>query len=238
MKVLPVLDLQGGRVVRGIGGLRREYRPLTPDCQPVRVALSFRERFGLEELYLADLDAIEGKSPALPLFAELKRLGLRLWVDAGVSNAAAAEPLFTAGIETVVAGLETVAGPTALAEICQGRAGRVVFSLDLRDGVPLGDVTAWRRPDARNIADQAIHLGLRRILLLDLKRVGMNTGTGTDLLAAELIAACPDLEVAVGGGVRDFTDLCRLKSLGVQATLVASALHDGRIKREDLNALP
>ncbi len=234
MNVLPVLDLQGGWVVRGIGGVRREYRPLTPECHPIRVALSFRERFGLEELYVADLDAIEGKPPALRLFTELRHLGFRLLVDAGVTDAASAEPLFTAGIDTVVLGLETIAGPTALAELCNGSAGRVVFSLDLREGIPLGEVAAWNRPDAQSIADQAVQLGVRRILLLDLARVGMSTGTGTELLAAELIAAYPDLEVAVGGGVRDVADLSRLQAMGVQAVLVASALHDGRIRRDDL----
>src|SRR5260370_28271087 len=110
MKILPVLDLQGGCVVRGIGGRRWEYRPLTPECDPVRVALSFRQRFGLEELYVADLDAIAGKPAALTVFADLHDAGFRLWVDAGVTNAASAEVLFAAGIETLVAGLETVAG--------------------------------------------------------------------------------------------------------------------------------
>jgi len=237
MKVLPVLDLLGGWVVRGIGGVRRDYRPLTPECHPIRVAQSFRERFGLSELYIADLDAIEGKSPALPLFVELRQLGFHLWVDAGVTDAAPAEPLFIAGIDTVVVGLETITGPTALAEMGNGYAGRIVFSLDLRDGVPLGEVTAWKRPDARGIADEAVQLGVRRILLLDLKRVGMNTGTGTELLASELNAAYPDLEVAVGGGVRDIADLRRLKTIGVHAVLVASALHDGRIRREALVGL-
>jgi phosphoribosylformimino-5-aminoimidazole carboxamide ribotide isomerase len=237
MKVLPVLDLQGGCVVRGIGGVRREYRPLTPECHPLAVALAFRERFGLEEMYIADLDAIEGKPRSLSLFAELQDLGFRLWVDAGVTDAASAEPLFSAGIDTVVAGSETIVAPTILAHLCNGYAGRVVFSVDLREGVPLGEVTAWRNPDAQGISDEAFQLGVRRILLLDLKRVGTSTGTGTDLLAGELKDAYPDLEVAVGGGVRDVADLLRLKALGVHAALVASALHDGRIQREDLRQL-
>jgi phosphoribosylformimino-5-aminoimidazole carboxamide ribotide isomerase len=237
MNVLPVLDLQEGWVVRGIGGVRRDYRPLTPECHPIRVALNFRKRFGLSELYVADLDAIEGKPPRLSLFAELKQLGFRLWVDAGVTDAASAAPLFTAGIETVVAGLETIAGPTALAELCKGHAGRLVFSLDLREGIPMGEVTAWRQSDARSISNQAVQLGVRRILLLDLARVGKNAGTGTELLAAELMAAYPDLEVAVGGGVRDVVDLTRLRAMGTHTALVASALHDGRIHREDLAGL-
>jgi phosphoribosylformimino-5-aminoimidazole carboxamide ribotide isomerase len=237
MKVLPVLDLQGGWVVRGKGGVRRDYRPLTPECHPLQVALAFRARFGLDEIYIADLDAIADKPPSLPLFAELKQRGFRLWVDAGIRTAASAEPLLKAGIDTVVAGLETVAGPQVLDELCNAHAAQIVFSLDLRQGVPLGDVTTWPSADARAIADQAVQLGVRRILLLDLARVGTSTGTGTDLLTEELIAAYPKLEVTVGGGVRGVDDLRRLKAIGVHAVLVASALHDGRIRREDLSLI-
>jgi phosphoribosylformimino-5-aminoimidazole carboxamide ribotide isomerase len=110
---------------------------------------------------------------------------------------------------------------------------RIVFSLDLNEGVPLGTVAAWHRPDARSIAEQAIQLGVRRVLLLDLADIGMNNGPGTEVLASELLAANPDLEVAIGGGVRDITDLDRLKRMGIRA---ASALHGGRLRREDLTS--
>ena len=76
MRVVPVLDLKDGIVVRGVGGRRDEYRPivsrLTSSCQPLDVAEAFRDHFGLSELYLADLDAIAGKPPALALFRALQ----------------------------------------------------------------------------------------------------------------------------------------------------------------------
>jgi len=237
MKVVPVLDVQNGCVVRGIGGRRHEYRPLTPDCHPVAVADAFRDRFDLTELYVADLDAIAGAPPNWRMYAELRRHGFTLWVDAGVRATEVTDALFTAGIDLVVVGLETVAGPTVLRELCNAHAERIVFSLDLRDGVPLGNLIPWNHPDARSIAQQAIDLGVRRLLLLDLARVGMNAGTGTELLTTELIAAYPDIEFSTGGGIRGPDDLYRLKSIGVSAVLLASALHDGRIRREDLDGL-
>jgi phosphoribosylformimino-5-aminoimidazole carboxamide ribotide isomerase len=237
MKIVPVLDLQQGRVVRGIGGRRHQYLPLTPDCQPLTVAAGFRDRFGLTELYLADLDAIAGAPPSLPLYIELRRQGFTLWVDAGVRATEVADALFTAGIDSVVVGLETVTGPTVLGELCNDHAERIVFSLDLRDGVPLGNLVPWKHADARSIAKQAIELGVQRLLLLDLARVGMNGGMGTELLIGELIAAYPQIEFSAGGGVRRAEDLRRLKAMGVSAVLVASALHDGRIRKDDLVGL-
>src|SRR5438128_4087097 len=101
MRVIPVLDLLGGQVVRGVAGRRHEYRPvvsrLTPSAQPLDVARAFRAAFGLTELYLADLDAIAGAAPALPTYVTLQSAGFRLLVDAGVRAAADAGPLAEAG---------------------------------------------------------------------------------------------------------------------------------------------
>src|SRR5437763_9801240 len=97
LRVVPVLDLQGGVVVRGVAGRRREYRPvvsrLTDSCDPADVAAAFVRHFGLRELYVADLDAIAGSPPALATYAALHALGCSLWVDAGLRGAEQAGPL-------------------------------------------------------------------------------------------------------------------------------------------------
>ena len=90
MRVLPVIDLLGGQVVRGVAGRREEYRPivsrLTSSTRPLDVARGFREHLRLDELYLADLDAIAGKRAAVDVCAALLSDGFRLWVDAGVND--------------------------------------------------------------------------------------------------------------------------------------------------------
>jgi len=240
MRILPVLDLMNGAVVRGIGGRRSEYRPvvsrLVASADPADVAAAFRSHLGLAELYVADLEAIAGGAPALPTYSRLRRLGFTLWVDAGVRNRERTDALRTEGVG-VVAGLETVAGPGALEDILAAHAGRVVFSLDLRDGVPLGDRTAWDGADAWAVAQRAVALGARRILVLDLARVGGGSGTGTDALCGRLVRAWPGIEVWAGGGVRDLADLRCLRDAGVTAALVASALHNETITASDLMRL-
>jgi phosphoribosylformimino-5-aminoimidazole carboxamide ribotide isomerase len=241
MRILPVLDVQGGRVVRGVGGRRQEYRPvvsrLTASCQPADVAEAFRDHFGLSELYLADLDAIAGAAPALPLYAALRSREFRLWVDAGLRTAEDAGGLAGAGVEGIVAGLETVAGPAVLAELCRDHGERVVFSLDLRDGVPLGDAAAWEGGDAWSVVARAVAAGVRRLIVLDLVRVGGGGGTGTEDLCRRLAGDYPEVEIIAGGGVRDLADLERLRRCGVAGVLVASALHDGRLSPDQVRGL-
>ena len=242
MQIVPVLDLMHGEVVRGVGGRRREYRPivsrLTASSRPLDVADALASHFGFGEFYVADLDAIGGGEPAWPLYAALRQRRFRLWVDAGVRQMTHACQLADAGIESIVAGLETVTGPAELATMAQAFGERLVFSLDLHQGQPLGDGDAWHSQDAEGIAAQAVRLGVRRLLVLDLARVGSGSGTGTRDLCARLCANYPQLSVSAGGGVRHRGDLDELRTCGVQAALAASALHDGRLSRADLEAEP
>jgi phosphoribosylformimino-5-aminoimidazole carboxamide ribotide isomerase len=257
MRIVAVLDVMAGQVVRGIAGQRERYRPwlspLAGSSEPLDVARAFRERFGLIEIYVADLDAILGAPPNLPLLRSLQDDGFRLWVDAGMRMAEDVVPLREAGVARIVAGLETLAGPDVLAAIV---ADDVVFSLDLKDGEPLigGDWRAegfipsgnprrlhisggekpLRSSKAIEIARHAVVLGVTRMLVLDLSRVGVGSGPGTDELIANLRLEFPRLEVTAGGGVRGREDLDRLAQLGADAVLVASALHDGRLIRDDI----
>jgi phosphoribosylformimino-5-aminoimidazole carboxamide ribotide isomerase len=241
MRIIPVIDLKYGQVVRGVAGRRAEYRPivscLTDSSQPANVALAFRVGLGLHTLYLADLDAIAGSPPAIDVYESIRALGCELWVDAGVRDLPHAETL-AAAVERVVVGLETIAGPDELAKICQQLgAARIVFSLDLRDGEPLGDVSRWRHSEPLEIARQAVEIGVRSLIVLDLVRVGVGAGTGTEELCNELARSHPEVEIIAAGGVRGMDDLRRLSRCGVRGALVASALHDGTIGREEIEAL-
>ncbi len=241
MRIVPVLDIMGREVVRGVGGRREEYRPLrgklTASSRPLEVAEALADRFGFREFYVADLDAILGGEPDWTLYAELRRRGFVLSVDAGVRRAADARRLADAGIDDLVVGLETLEGPNELAKMVREFGTRLLFSLDLWAGRPLTASTAWPERDAETLADRAIELGVHRLLVLDLTRVGCAGGTGTRELCARLCASHPNLEIHAGGGVRHRDDLEELKRCGVQTVLVASALHDGRLSRADLEGL-
>ena len=247
MRVLPVLDLLGGVVVRGIGGRRDEYRPivspLVASPQPVDVARAIATRFACREFYVADLDAIAGREPSWEIYALLLANGWQLWVDAGIGALSRARTLaeFAAHghqIAGVIAGLESLAGPQQLAEILAvvGRK-RLVFSLDLKQGAPLATEQSSFGDDPFDIACAAITTGIERLIVLDLANVGNDAGLSTLELCRSIHAAAPHVELIAGGGVRGVADLQAMAAAGCRRALVASALHHGRLTPSDLQSV-
>ncbi len=244
MRIIPVIDLLGGVVVRGVAGNRESYRPiesrLACDVSPEDVARAIHERFRLDTFYVADLDAIAGAEPAWDIYWGLAPSAASLWIDAGLADSARAHRLagFVAtfgGESRVICGLESLPDAGSLAEfIAIVGAERLVFSLDLKQGRPLSTISAWREAGAEEIAAEALEAGVRRMIVLDLAQVGVYGGAGALRLCETIRGLDPGLELITGGGVRSLADIQTLANVGCDAVLVASALHDGRITPGDL----
>lgn len=244
MRIVPVVDLQRGVVVRGRAGRRAEYRPVSaawlPSSAPADVGRAWVAQWGCSTCYVADLDAIAGHAPNLPAYEALMAAGLALWVDAGLASREQLDALAAwrgrhGPLAGIVAGLETLPSPEFLDELrTVAGAERAIFSLDLMAGAPLTRVAAWQSAEPRAIADEVLARGVSRLIVLDLARVGVDSGTGTDALLADVRARHPQVELIAGGGIRGLADLERLAALGCSAALVASVLYDGRVTPDDL----
>jgi phosphoribosylformimino-5-aminoimidazole carboxamide ribotide isomerase len=236
------MDLRDGIVVRGVAGRREEYRAvqslLADDAQPLTVARAFRDKLRLSRLYLADLDGIQHDSPHYGLYRALAADGFELLVDAGLRDVDAAVRIIDAGCAGVIAGLETSEGPHQLYELCaQIGAERLIFSLDLVDGRLLKSSNHWGTDDPVEVAAAAVAAGLRRMIVLDLSRVGTGRGLGTTALCARLRAEFSELAIIAGGGVRGMDDLRALCAMGVAGALLATTLHDGTIGLQEIQSL-
>lgn len=240
MRVLPVLDLLNGVVVRGIAGQRSTYLPvrsqLASGADPSLIARAFRERFQLSACYLADLDAIMHGRPNLAIYRRLQSEGMHLLIDAGVRTVADARQVLESGAAQAVVGLESSPGPDSLRRILDEIGPhRVVFSLDLKEGCPLAIAgSGWEGLAPREIAAIAIEMGVDAMIVLDLAGVGMGRGIASSELCDQLRNDHSALRLVTGGGVRNVDDLEREARLGVAAVLVASALHDGQLRAAEV----
>lgn len=230
MTVIPVVDLMQGQVVRALGGRRSEYRPIvSPLCgssDPVTVARILCDHCASRQLYLADLDALQGGALQVDVLRDLLREmpGIELWLDGGFTAAADARSLRRAlgnAADRVVPvfGSESLASPGSL-EQCFSPPGRAILSLDRRGDERLDPAGCWERPA----------LWPAQVIVMTLDRVGSDSGPDLGLLAS-LQALSPGTGFIGAGGIRDESDLERARDAGARAWLVASALHDGRLPR-------
>jgi len=242
MRVIPVLDLMGGLVVRGVQGQRATYQPLesmlTPSCSPLAVARALWQETDCDALYIADLDAIERTGTHQATIQELSaEIPARLWVDAGLADAGQIPSWLGAGVGRVVVGSETMGSLRSLDAIRAGvPAEQLVFSLDTQGGMVLSRGQELRALSPISLLERLADRGWTHVILLALDRVG--TGGGPDWsLLDKARHSVPDLSLMVGGGVRGLEDLHRLARLGADGVLVASALHAGWLTRRELHAL-
>jgi phosphoribosylformimino-5-aminoimidazole carboxamide ribotide isomerase len=239
VRVVGVIDLKAGRAVHAVRGERERYRPVrsrlaTDDGDPLSIARALGSELELDELYVADLDAITGDGDNGETIAALARQS-RVMVDAGVDEPERARRLLALGAHRVIAATETLPGPEALDRLLEA-VPEVVLSVDLRDGRVLSPDPQLAGLSALDGLTRLARTGLRQAIVLDLARVGSGTGPDVGLIAA-LHAAFGDLELLAGGGVRDVEDLRALRDAGAAGALVATALHAGVIGRRELAGL-
>lgn len=230
VKIIPVLDLKGGVVVRAEKGRRDLYRPivtpLSPSADIVAVAEGLRGLFPFPAFYVADLDAIEGRAADTDALGRLAALGVidELWLDAGVATADALEALLKRPSVVPVLGSETLAD-AELPRRYRTHA-RVVLSLDFFADGFRGPRTLLDEPD----------LWPQRVIVMTLAKVG--SGAGPDLGRLKAIKAKAGTRAVIAaGGVRDMADLDALAAIGVDAALVATSLHDGTLTAAQLRSL-
>jgi len=237
--VLPVIDLMNGQVVHAVRGERQNYRPLRSilcaTADPYDVATAFIQKLGSTQAYVADLDAIQRQSIQWPALQAIHRAGLCYWLDVGVSEpndvTSIAEQLECYEIEntTLMIGLETWRDPGELKPVVSDvGASRLVFSLDMRAGVPLRSKD-WPA-DALAITEKVAAAGFERLLVLDLAQVGAGDGPSTIDLCRAIKNRWPQLQLACGGGVRNAEDVRSLSEAGCEIVLAATALHSGSLK--------
>ncbi len=239
MKIIPVIDVLNGKVVHAVKGQREHYLPLKSvlcnSINPVDVAVTFEE-LGFRELYLADLDAITGGGKNFTIYRKIrKQTKFEFMVDAGIGDIQTAKMVLNAGASRIVIGTETLSNISVITEAFQlFNYDQVVVSLDLKSGKIISASNYVRSLDPVFFAKKLEGLGVKHVIVLDLDRVGAECGVNLDLL--RLLLDETGLNLMVGGGIKDLGELENLRELGVKGVLLATALHKGKIRIDELKS--
>jgi cyclase len=235
VRVIPCLDVDGGRVVKGVN-----FQGLRDAGDPVELAKRY-DAEGADELTFLDISAShEGRATTMEIVsATAEQVFIPLTVGGGVGSVEDVDRLLRAGADKVAVNTAAIKRPDLVAEIADRFGSQVlVLSVDARRAGPDAgtdsgfEVTTHggRRSaglDAIAWARQAAALGAGEILLNAMDADGTREGFDLDLI--RLVRAEVSIPVIASGGAGAAQHFPPAVEAGADAVLAASVFHFGTV---------
>ncbi len=233
VRVIPCLDVDGGRVVKGIN-----FRELRDAGDPVELAKVY-DAEGADELTFLDISAShEGRATTLAIVSRTaEQVFIPLTVGGGVGSVDDVDRLLRAGADKVAVNTAALARPELVAEIADRFGNQVlVLSVDARRAAGTdsgfevtthgGRTSAGR--DAIAWAAEAAALGAGEILLNAMDADG--TEDGFDLELIRLVREAVTIPVIASGGAGRVEHFAPAVDAGADAVLAATVFHFGTLR--------
>jgi cyclase len=224
-RVIPCLDVIGGRVVKGVN-----FLDLRDEGDPVDLAVRYAAE-GADEITFLDIGAApEERTTLLDVVRRTaSEVFVPLTVGGGIRSPEDMKATLRAGADKVSINTAAVRDP-ALLEACARRFGRqcVVLAIDARrspTGFEVVVVGGRQRTglDAVEWAQRGVLLGAGEILLTSMDRDGTQAGYDLELISA--VSSAVQVPVIASGGAGSPADFVSAIAAGADAVLAASLFH-------------
>ncbi len=237
-RIIPCLDVQGGRVVKG-----RRFVHLQDAGDPVALAVRY-EQDGADEVFFLDIAAsAEARGILLDVVrAVAERVFIPFGVGGGLRTLADMAEVLRAGAEKVSINTAAVEDPTLIERAaCAFGSQAVVVAMDVRSR-PFGGYEVvthgGRRPtglDAIEWARRAVEAGAGELLVTSIDCDGMQRGY--DLALYQALADAVPVPVIASGGAGGVEDIRAVLCEGrADAALAASIFHFARLTVREVKA--
>ncbi len=233
MRVIPCLDVDAGRVVKGVN-----FTGLVDAGDPVEMARIY-DAEGADELVFLDITASSGSRETTydVVRRTAEQVFIPLTVGGGVRHPDDVDRLLRAGADKVGVNTAAIARPELLGEISRRFGSQVlVLSVDARraPGTASGfEVTTHGGRlgtglDAVQWAARGEELGIGEVLLNSMDADGTRRGYDLELLRA--VRAVVGVPVIASGGAGRVEDFAPAVAAGADAVLAASVFHFGTLR--------
>jgi cyclase len=221
-RVIPCLDVAGGRVVKGVN-----FVDLREMGEPIELASRYSE-LGADELVFLDITAtLEGRGPMIEVIhRSADELTIPFTVGGGVTDVDDARTLLLAGADKVAVNRAAFDDPSILTRLAEEFGSQaVVCAIDAREGEVV--THAGRTPRGRDAVDwacEAVERGAGEILLTSIDADG--TRAGYDLPLTRAVVEAVEVPVIASGGAGEARHLAEAFAVGAEAALIASIVHE------------
>ena len=227
-RVIPCLDVDRGRVVKGVG-----FVDLRDAGDPVELACRY-DAAGADELVFLDITATSDKRETVVELARrtADEVFIPFTIGGGIRSVADAQAVLDAGADKVSVNSAALERPRLIDELAARFGAQcVVLAIDAKarssarwEAYAAGGRTPTGR-DAVAWAREAAERGAGEILLTSMDRDGTNAGY--DLALTGAVAEAVTVPVIASGGAGRLEHLSAALSAGADAVLCASILHYG-----------
>lgn len=238
MRIVPAVDIRGGKCVRLVQG---DYARETVFAEePLEQAARWWRALGGDGIvHIVDLDgAREGRCCILEILRDLKAARIAYEVGGGIRDAATVNAVRAAGAARVILGTAAHRDPAFLRAACAAHPGAIVVGIDARDGkVALSGWMEGTATDAVDFARTVEAAGAARIIYTDIARDGMMQGPNLEATAA--LARAVGIPVTLSGGIATLEDLRRVRAVApanLDEIIVGRALYEGAFTLEAARA--
>jgi cyclase len=239
VRVIPCLDVDAGRVVKGVN-----FTDLVDAGDPVEMARVY-DAEGADELVFLDITASSGSRETTydVVRRTAEQVFIPLTVGGGVRAVEDVDRLLRAGADKVGVNTAGIARPELLSEIADRFGSQVlVLSVDARraPGTASGyEVTTHGGRNGTGIdavewAARGQELGVGEILLNSMDADGTKAGYDVEMLRA--VRAVVSVPVIASGGAGAVGDFAPAVEAGADAVLAASVFHFGEMRIPDAKA--
>ena len=237
VRVIPCLDVDAGRVVKGVN-----FVDLVDAGDPVEMARVY-DAEGADELVFLDITASSGSRETTydVVRRTAEQVFIPLTVGGGVRSVDDVDRLLRAGADKVGVNTAAIARPALLSEIARRFGSQVlVLSVDARRGGGTAsgyevtthggrtgtglDAVAWAR--------RGEELGVGEVLLNSMDADGTRRGYDVEMTAA--VRAVVSVPLVASGGAGRVEDFAPAVDAGADAVLAASVFHFGQLKIGDV----
>src|SRR5271156_4324399 len=235
-RVIPCLDVSGGRVVKGV-----EFVDIRDAGDPVELAAHY-DRQGADELVFLDITATHEKRETIAKLARrtADEVFVPFTIGGGIRSAADAQAVLDAGADKVSVNSAALERPELIDELAAVFGAQcVVLAIDAKARAAASEengssrweayLAGGRTPTDRDVvawAREGVERGAGEILLTSMDRDGTNAGYDLGLTSA--VADAISVPVIASGGAGELAHLTAALQAGADAVLCASIFHYGR----------
>ncbi len=235
MKIFPAIDIYEGSCVRLEKGDYNKMKIYNND--PVSVIRDFESK-GVKYVHLVDLEGAKFGCPKNKDTIKRIRNSTKLFLElgGGIRTIDSIDEYLSMGIDRIILGTSAVEDKSLLQTAINKYGSKVAIAVDIKDGFV--QTKGWLENAGITITsflDEMIKIGVKTIIVTDISKDGMLSGTNIDLYKS--LKNSFDIEITASGGITSALDVKRLKEINIDNVIIGKAYYEGLIDLSSLEQL-